>query len=56
MGLHPSIIIQGYKLALDEAIKVLESQVSLNVNDIHNETIVVKLIEASLAPKLPNSY
>ena len=55
-GLHPSAIISGYELGLAEAIKLLEQQVSLTVKDPSDEETVTRIIESTLAPKLPTYY
>lgn len=55
-GLHPSAIISGYELGLAEALRILEEQVSETVSDPSNEESVVKVIESTLAPKLPTYY
>ena len=55
-GLHPSAIISGYELALKEAIKLLEAQASITITDPRDEENVTKVIESTLAPKLPTYY
>ena len=55
-GLHPSAIISGYELGLAEALRLLETQVALTVEDPSHEETVVRVIESALAPKLPTHY
>jgi T-complex protein 1 subunit theta len=55
-GLHPSAIIAGYQIGLEEALKLLESCVILKLTNPRDEENVQKVIESSLAPKLPNNY
>jgi T-complex protein 1 subunit theta len=55
-GLHPSAIISGYQIALEEIIKNIESSVSFRLENVQDEKKVELVLEAALAPKLPNNY
>lgn len=55
-GLHPSAIIAGFQLGLDAAIKKLEESVERTVKDVKTDPLVVEVMSASLASKLPNNY
>jgi T-complex protein 1 subunit theta len=55
-GLHPSVIITGYKIAMKEALDSLEPLVTLKINSESKEEDMLPVIESSLAPKIPNYY
>jgi T-complex protein 1 subunit theta len=55
-GLHPSAIISGYQIALEEIIKHLEASVAFKLENPKDETNVQLILESALAPKLPNNY
>jgi T-complex protein 1 subunit theta len=54
-GLHPSDIITGYELGLEQALTCLENSVAFNLEKIDDERLL-KAIESSLAPKMPSYY
>lgn len=55
-GLHPSAIIAGFQLGLDAAIQELEKHVQKTVGDVKTDPLVVEVMTAALASKLPNNY
>ena len=55
-GLHPSAIISGYQIALEEIIKHLEASVAFKLENVKDERCVLQILESALAPKLPNNY
>ncbi len=54
-GLHPSAIIKGYEKAMEKCEELLEKSVLLNIKEI-SDVKVLKVIESSLAPKIPNHF
>lgn len=55
-GLHPSAIISGYELALAETVKLIEQQVVVTITDFNDAANIKKVLESTLAPKLPTYY
>lgn len=55
-GLHPSAIIAGFQLGLDAALERLEKCVATTVKDVKTDPLVVEVMSAALASKLPNHY
>lgn len=55
-GLHPSAIIAGFQLGLDAALKELEGGVARTVKDVRTDPLVVEVMSAALASKLPSHY
>lgn len=52
-GLHPSAIIKGYEIALEEGIKILKEKcVGWTVEDIRKEESVTKIIRSALGTVL----
>lgn len=55
-GLHPSAIIAGFQLGLDAALEKLEGCVTKTIKDVKTDPLVVEVMSAALASKLPNHY
>lgn len=55
-GLHPSAIIAGFQLGLDAALEELEKNVEKTIADVKTDPLVVEVMSAALASKLPNHY
>ena len=55
-GLHPSAIIAGFQLGLDAALERLEKCVERTIGDVKTDPLVVEVMTAALASKLPNHY
>jgi T-complex protein 1 subunit theta len=55
-GLHPSAIISGYQIALEQIITHIEASVAFKLEDVKDEKNVELILESALAPKLPNHY
>ena len=52
-GLHPSVIIKGYEIAQEEALRILEKDcVSWTVEDVRNPTNVATVIRSVLGNPL----
>ncbi|PVU91413.1 hypothetical protein BB559_001395 [Furculomyces boomerangus] len=51
MGLHPSEIAQGYEMALEKAMNLLEDLVVDSVTDLRDKSQVSKVTQTSIAPK-----
>lgn len=55
-GLHPSAIISGFQLGLDAVLQELEAGVTRTVGDVRSDPLVVEVMSAALASKLPSHY
>lgn len=57
-GLHPSDIITGFEIALKKTREVIEKEISLKISPESKdfEEKAIKIIESSLAPKMPSYY
>merc|ERR1719262_1600949 len=48
--MHPTVIINAYRQALEDAVKILEDQVAFDV-DINNESEMIKVIQSCIGTK-----
>ena len=55
-GLHPSSIISGFQIGLDNAIELLEKCVEKTITDVKTDRCVVDVMSSVLASKLPNNH
>lgn len=57
-GLHPSDIITGFEIALKKTREVIEKEIALKISPESKdfEEKAIKIIESSLAPKMPSYY
>lgn len=53
-NLHPTVIVQGYNKALQEALKICE-KLALNV-DIHDKDRMMKLVQSSIGTKFSSRW
>jgi T-complex protein 1 subunit theta len=55
-GLHPSSIISGFQIGLDNTLSILEKCSEKTIADINSDLLVVDVIDSALASKLPNNH
>ena len=53
-NLHPTVIVQGYNRALQEALEILERQ-ALHV-DVHDRELMMKLVQSSIGTKFSSRW
>lgn len=55
-GLHPSAIISGYQIGLDNVVENLEKQLVFKISDFQKDENIIHVMSSALASKLPNNH
>lgn len=53
--IHPTLIILGYRKALDDMLEILKEQISIPV-DINNDEEMLKILKSCLGTKFMNQW